>query len=130
MPPAWSSDTAAARCIHGCTVHGVHVGPQTRCHHYHSPRDVIAIRFACCGDWYPCHLCHALRTDHTARVWPRDAFDVEAILCGVCGHRLPIRAYLSGPHACPSCEAAFNPGCAQHRPLYVATDAGSGPPTA
>ena len=124
----WRPDAPSVRRVHGCRVQGVAVGPETRCRHYHGPRDVIAIRFACCGDWYPCHLCHAARAGHDALVWPRDAFDTRALLCGVCGHRLTIRAYLQCASTCPACNAAFNPGCMQHRHLYFATGGGTVPP--
>jgi len=119
-----SPDTADVRTVYGARVRGVAVGPETRCAHYHGPRDVIAIRFACCGDWFPCHACHAARADHDAAVWPREAWDTEAVLCGACGHRLPIRTYLQraddGMHACPACDAPFNPGCARHHDRYFA----------
>lgn len=130
MPSSWTSGTSSERNVHGCTIRGVQVGPEARCRHYHGPRDIIAIRFACCGDWYPCHLCHAARAKHDARVWPRDAFDVTAVLCGACGHRLTIRNYLTCQHTCPACGAAFNPGCSRHRHLYFAPDAAGPPPHA
>lgn len=121
----WSPDTADERTIHGATVRGVAVGPETRCAHYHGPRDIIAIRFACCGEWYPCHACHDACTGHDVTVWPHEAWSTEAVLCGMCGHRLTIRTYLhrarDGLHACPSCNAPFNPGCARHHSRYFAT---------
>lgn len=97
------------------------VGPvvddETRCIHYRSPLDVIAIRFACCGEYYPCHLCHAETADHPARQWPADRRDERAVLCGVCGHELTIADYLATDD-CPECGAAFNPGCRLHSHLY------------
>jgi uncharacterized CHY-type Zn-finger protein len=127
MPPAHASafSSAASRVVHGVRVHGLGVGPQTRCAHYDGPTDVVALRFACCGRWYPCHACHAAVADHAPEVWPRARFGTEAVLCGVCGHRLTIHAYLrasdTGAPSCPSCGAAFNPGCARHRGLYFET---------
>lgn len=93
------------------------VDDQTRCQHYHSALDVIAIRFACCGEFYPCHLCHAETADHPALPWPVGSDDERAVLCGVCGHQLGIREYLD-TDACPACAAAFNPGCSLHREYY------------
>jgi uncharacterized CHY-type Zn-finger protein len=98
---------------------GKTVDDQTRCEHYDSVLDVIAIRFACCGEYYPCHLCHAECADHPAEQWPRDRYDREAILCGVCSTELTIAVYLD-VDACPSCTAPFNPGCKLHQEYYFA----------
>jgi len=103
--------------VGGTTVRGRIVDSQTRCEHYHGPLDVIAIRFACCGDWFPCHLCHEADTDHPAAQWPTDRRAEEAVVCGVCGHRMRIDVYLDASD-CPSCAAGFNPGCRLHHDLY------------
>jgi len=52
---------------------GIDVDPETRCDHYHSDRDIIAIKFKCCGQWYPCHACHAEVAGHPAEVWPKNS---------------------------------------------------------
>lgn len=100
-------------------VRGLLVDDRTRCRHYCGPLDVIALRFACCGDWYPCHLCHAEVADHDSRVWPADARATEAVVCGMCGHLLRIEEYLDAD-GCTACGAAFNPGCRLHHHLYFA----------
>lgn len=110
------------RLVHGVPVRGVGVGPETRCAHYHTSRDVIAIRFACCGTYYPCAECHDALADHPPETWDRSAFDREAVLCGVCGTELRIDDYLDDPTACPECASAFNPGCADHHHLYFDRD--------
>lgn len=102
------------------TVRGVGLGSETRCAHYDSPRDVIAIRFPCCGEYYACYECHAVRTGHGAERWPAEAHDERAVLCGVCDTELTIAEYLDSDHACPVCDAAFNPGCAGHHHHYFA----------
>ena len=106
------------RVVHGCEVYGVEVEDETRCAHWHSPLDIIAIKFKCCGRWYPCFDCHAEVAGHQPSVWPREEFAEKAILCGACGHQLSINEYLAGDNACPECAAAFNPGCAKHYHLY------------
>ena len=93
------------------------VDDETRCVHYATPLDVIAIRFACCGEYYPCHLCHAECADHPAEQWPREQRDREAILCGVCSTELTIDRYLE-VDGCPNCDARFNPGCHLHSAYY------------
>ncbi|GAB7093775.1 CHY zinc finger protein [Halolamina litorea] len=55
--------------VHGHEVRGVGVGPETRCGHYDSDLDVIAIRFPCCGTFYPCYECHRAVADHEAERW-------------------------------------------------------------
>ncbi|ASK65269.1 hypothetical protein CFK39_04845 [Brachybacterium avium] len=98
-------------------VHGPTVDEQTRCIHYRTARDVIAIRFACCRRYYPCHLCHEETADHPSRPWPPGSGRQLAVLCGVCWAQLSIDDYVGAPQ-CPQCSAAFNPGCAAHHPLY------------
>ncbi|WP_224448776.1 CHY zinc finger protein [Haloprofundus salilacus] len=97
---------------------GVDVDAETRCEHYHADRDVIAIKFPCCGVYHPCFECHETLADHEPERWSLGRFDEPAVLCGVCGERLTVAAYLDADHACPSCSAEFNPGCALHAHLY------------
>jgi uncharacterized CHY-type Zn-finger protein len=97
---------------------GVDVDEETRCRHYDDKRDVIAIKFPCCGTYYPCFECHAEVVDHEAERWPRANFEEAAILCGVCRTELTIEAYLDCGDTCPNCGAAFNPGCRTHHHLY------------
>ncbi|MBB1023962.1 MULTISPECIES: CHY zinc finger protein [unclassified Dietzia] len=96
---------------------GATVDDQTRCVHYRSPLDVVAIRFHCCREFYPCFRCHAEAADHAVSAWPRAEFDTPAILCGVCRSTLSISRYLE-VDGCPACGAAFNPGCSLHHSIY------------
>ncbi|RXZ49808.1 CHY zinc finger protein [Agromyces binzhouensis] len=100
---------------------GAVVDDETRCVHYRTDVDIVAIRFACCGEYYPCHLCHEEAAGHPARQWPIAERDAHAILCGACGAELPIASYL-GVDACPECGAAFNPRCRLHAHLYFETE--------
>ena len=93
------------------------VDAQTRCVHWHGPADVVAMRFACCDRYYPCFDCHRADADHPAERWPAARFAEPAVLCGVCRHELSADDYRAAT-ACPSCAAAFNPGCALHAHLY------------
>lgn len=105
------------------TVHGLELDPQTRCAHWHSALDIIALKMSCCGAYYACRDCHDALADHPAEVWPLDAFDTRAVLCGACGHELTIDEYLACGSQCPRCRAGFNPGCHKHRHLYFAVEA-------
>ncbi|MDN5825451.1 MAG: CHY zinc finger protein, partial [Micrococcaceae bacterium] len=67
------------------------IDAQTRCTHYSTVLDVIAIRFYCCGEYYPCRLCHdQVPAQHKARRWPVAEHDARAVMCGVCDHQLGI----------------------------------------
>lgn len=97
---------------------GREVDGETRCVHWDSALDVVAIRFPCCDVFYPCFDCHDRVTDHEAERWPRDRFDEDAVLCGACRATLSVHRYLDCDDACPACGAAFNPGCRRHRDRY------------
>lgn len=56
-------------------VKGSIIDGETRCTHYNSELDVIAIKFYCCKEYYPCHLCHSEHADHSPEVWPAEKFD-------------------------------------------------------
>ena len=99
-------------------VYGTAVNARTQCAHYHSARDIVAIKMHCCGTFYACIECHREAADHAPTVWPKAEWDAAAVLCGNCGRVLAISEYLGCENACPHCRAAFNPGCANHYPLY------------
>ena len=104
--------------VAGNLILGHPVDAQTRCIHYQSSRDIIAVKFKCCQQYYPCFECHQETADHPARVWSKDEGDCKAILCGECGFELTINEYRSSKDTCPSCQSAFNPNCSQHYHLY------------
>jgi uncharacterized CHY-type Zn-finger protein len=99
-------------------VHGLHLDPQTRCLHYHSPTDIIAIKMKCCATYYACKDCHIALAGHPIEVWPRSEFHQQAILCGACRANLTIREYLQCESRCPICSAPFNPACRNHHHFY------------
>lgn len=107
-------------------VRGAVVDDMTRCVHYRTAVDIVAIRFACCGEYYPCHLCHAEAAGHPARQWGVGERDTKAVLCGACGEELAIADYLVSS-SCPECGAAFNERCALHAHLYFEVDPGAQP---
>jgi uncharacterized CHY-type Zn-finger protein len=98
------------------------VDDQTRCVHYRTALDVVAIRFRCCQEFYPCHLCHQESAGHAAVQWPIEEYGTAAVLCGVCKAELAINEYLA-VDACPRCAAPFNPGCRSHAQLYFQAEA-------
>lgn len=103
-------------------VSGNVVDSETRCTHYHSELDIVAIKFYCCDTYFPCHSCHEEAGCGGHNVWPKKKFDEKAILCGCCRHELTINEYMTCHYKCPSCKAAFNPGCGLHKGLYFEVD--------
>jgi uncharacterized CHY-type Zn-finger protein len=99
-------------------VRGVNLDTQTRCAHYHSSLDIIAIRMKCCGIYYACKDCHDALAGHAMEVWPRQEWNQQAILCGACNSELTIAEYMASGYQCPVCKAAFNPGCRNHYHFY------------
>jgi uncharacterized CHY-type Zn-finger protein len=99
-------------------VKGKLVDDNTRCVHYHSPLDIIAIKFKCCDQYYPCYYCHLDGADHLPAIWKKPEFNSRAILCGICYTEMTIAAYKACNYQCPFCNAPFNPKCAGHDHLY------------
>ena len=99
-------------------VYGKPIDDQTRCVHYHSPVDVIAIKFKCCNKYYPCYECHEEAAGHAAQQWKEEEWGEAAIYCGVCKKEITIRQYMSSGNHCPNCDASFNPNCSRHYHLY------------
>ena len=108
--------------IWGREVKGVQVDGATRCVHYHFALDIVAIKFKCCGTYYPCCECHEALAGHAVQRWPEAEFGEKAILCGACGHELTIAEYMRCGSQCPKCQMPFNPGCLKHLGLYFEVD--------
>ena len=106
------------RLIHNDEIRGVGIDRETRCTHWHSELDIIAIKFKCCGRWFPCFDCHTAVADHEPQGWAAEERNEPAILCGVCGLQLSISDYFGCDSICPGCGSSFNPGCANHYNLY------------
>lgn len=99
-------------------VYGKTIDNHTRCKHYHSPTDVIAIKFKCCNTYYPCYQCHEEVANHPSQVWGTAEQNEKAILCGMCNVELTIKQYMDSNNFCPNCKSPFNPKCANHHHLY------------
>jgi uncharacterized CHY-type Zn-finger protein len=99
-------------------VHGLNLDPETRCAHWASPLDIVAIKMRCCGRYYACKDCHEALAGHALQAWPREEWNETAILCGACGAELSVSAYLDSDNRCPACAAPFNPGCRTHHHFY------------
>jgi len=114
-----SRDTLAHdRIIGGLLVKGKVIDNQTRCSHYHTDLDIIAIKFKCCDTYYPCYSCHAEAADHEHVTWDSLEWNQKAILCGACGLELTVQEYMDSNNTCPRCQSSFNPNCKKHYDLY------------
>ncbi|MUK87692.1 hypothetical protein GMD78_04660 [Ornithinibacillus sp. L9] len=98
-------------------VYGPTIDEETRCIHYHSLNDIVAIKFKCCNKYYPCYKCHQESEGHSIIKWPKQEFDEQAILCGVCKTELTITEYVQ-TNTCPTCQSSFNEGCQNHYHIY------------
>jgi len=106
-------------------VRGIEVDARTRCAHWRSKLDIVAIKMACCGVYWACKDCHEELAGHAIAVWPREQWDTRGGLCGACGVEMTIREYMQCASRCPSCGAAFNPGCEKHWGFYFETQGGN-----
>ncbi len=97
---------------------GLELDDETRCAHWRSNLDIVALRLPCCGIYYACRDCHDALAGHEAKVWPAEAWDEKVALCGACGEEMNLQDYLACEDRCPACAAPFNPGCRKHRHLY------------
>ncbi|MCP3027318.1 CHY zinc finger protein [Halobacillus sp. A5] len=98
-------------------VKGLDVDSNTRCRHYHSEVDIIAIKFNCCHEYYACYYCHKELAGHKESTWPKNKRDEYAIMCGKCKKELTIHQYMNTTN-CPHCQHTFNERCRNHYPLY------------
>jgi len=99
-------------------VKGKIIDNHTRCIHYHSELDIIAIKMKCCNEYYACFFCHEEAATHQPAVWKKTEFDNKAILCGNCKMELTIHQYFESGYQCPGCGSKFNPKCKNHNHLY------------
>jgi uncharacterized CHY-type Zn-finger protein len=94
------------------------IDSETRCAHYHSELDIIAIKFYCCNTYFPCFQCHEESGCGDQKVWPKERFGEKAVLCGKCKNELTVDQYKDSGYRCTFCGAKFNQGCGLHWELY------------
>ncbi len=92
-------------------VRGVSLDKHTRCAHYHTELDIVALRFFCCGEFYACYSCHEALAGHKAQTWPASLCQQQnpppaaaaaaplstplpkVVVCGACGHLMTVSEY-------------------------------------
>ena len=60
--------------LNNAKVYGSLVDNETRCIHYHTFLDIIAIKFKCCEKYYPCYQCHNEHESHNIQRWSAEEF--------------------------------------------------------
>src|SRR5690625_8025706 len=94
--------------IKGHILKGTVLDSETRCSHYHTELDRIAIKFYCCQTYFPCYLCHKESGCGETKVWPYDKLDKKAILYGACGEELTSKSYQNMEHKCSIPKVLLN----------------------
>ena len=94
----------------------------TRCKHYHSQLDIIAIKFKCCNTYYACIHCHEELANHKAQQWDKTEFDNKVVICGNCRYELTVNEYFNCAYTCTNCGNNFNPKCSNHNHYYFETE--------
>ncbi|ABN64492.1 predicted protein [Scheffersomyces stipitis CBS 6054] len=106
----------------GVCLRGQLVDEATRCSHYYSDVDVIAIKFRCCRTYYPCYKCHEELAGHEIQRWARAELEeakTPVILCGQCHREWNFMEYAASPEMkCQHCGVQFNPKCSLHYDIY------------
>ena len=99
-------------------VFGKLVDDNSKCEHYNSDLDIVAIKLKCCNKYYACIFCHNEMENHQAVVWLKEEQNTKAIICGICKTEITINEYLECKNICPNCSGGFNPKCYNHYPYY------------
>lgn len=95
-------------------IYGIKIDQQSRCIHYHTKNDIVALMCRQCQKFYACYKCHDELNNHTFR--PVYANQVHNILCGNCRSLLKYNQYKL--NYCPYCQHSFNPKCIIHHSIY------------
>ena len=96
---------------------GLLVDHESRCVHYHSDKDIVALQCYECQKYYACYQCHNELESHIFSPYPLNLKEDRPILCGSCGKTLTYEEYTE-TGTCPFCNAAFNPACQSHHSYY------------
>ena len=96
---------------------GLLVDDESRCVHYHSEKDIVALQCYECKKYYACYQCHDTLESHVFSPYPLILKEARPILCGSCKTLLSYEEYTE-KGTCPFCNAQFNPACQKHHSIY------------
>ncbi|KRL43329.1 CHY zinc finger protein [Lacticaseibacillus manihotivorans] len=94
-------------------IYGQQLDVASRCRHYHSDLDVVALWCGQCQKFWACYEFHDAMGDHEFVPLPKAQ---ALVLCGACRCMMTYSQYQSG--ACPNCWYPFNPRCELHTDHY------------
>lgn len=100
-------------------INGLLVDNESRCQHYHTVLDIVALKCFQCQKYYACYQCHDSLEDHKFRAYPCQLKEDKVLICGVCRQEMTIEEYQEAV-ACPNCHSSFNPACSKHYDIYFA----------
>ncbi|WP_105956605.1 CHY zinc finger protein [Apilactobacillus quenuiae] len=95
-------------------IYGIKVDSQSRCIHYHTKNDIVALMCQQCHKFYACYKCHDELNNHKFK--PVKINQAKNILCGNCQTLLTYTQYKL--NYCPYCQHRFNPKCIIHQSIY------------
>ena len=99
-------------------INGLLVDNESRCQHYHSPLDIVALKCYDCQKYYACYQCHDHIEDHRFRAYPCHIRQDKVVICGVCLHEMTIENYQKSI-SCSHCHSRFNPACSKQTGLVT-----------
>ncbi|HGL8834083.1 TPA: CHY zinc finger protein [Streptococcus agalactiae] len=83
---------------------GIGLDSSSRCYHYHTKLDIVALKCAVCQKYYACYKCHDALEEHCFAATKSD--EMFPVLCG----------------SCPYCRMLFNPNCQRHDSIYFSKE--------
>lgn len=98
-------------------IYGELLDHESRCRHYHTVLDIVALKCWSCRRYYACYQCHDQFECHDFTPYPRTRKEDKVVICGVCHKEMSIASYEEAS-ACPRCGSAFNPACHKHKEIY------------
>lgn len=97
---------------------GIGLDSSSRCYHYHTKLDIVALKCAVCQKYYACYKCHDALEEHCFAATKSD--EMFLVLCGSCRQMLTLKEYKTG--FCPYCRMLFNPNCQRHDSIYFSKE--------
>lgn len=74
-------------------IYGFLVDNESRCQHYHTELDIVALKCFECLNYYACYQCHDSLEEHSFRAYPCQLKQDKVLICGVCQHEMTIEEY-------------------------------------
>lgn len=73
---------------------GIGLDSSSRCYHYHTKLDIVALKCSVCQKYYACYKCHDALEEHCFAATKSD--ETFPVLCGSCRQMLTLKEYKTG----------------------------------